>query len=260
MPWILDAPLGRRSDAAGSLRPVPTADAPSQLVATVGFGGPGTGRGIAWCASQALALVGEELVELSVSGTDGDGVWTLAGRGVELRVQPVGEPAGEQGWSAQACRVCGEVARGGRPAELDAPGVRCRRTLGEPRAIDSLRHVCAWFSDGSAVALDAVRPRQAKGHDRDHVSAILLGPEGAAAVDEGRLSTTYRDGGRPARVGLELWLAGEEETYPRRLAGEAERQGRQASLGELELWLAPLLAHHAGQEGAGALILASPRR
>jgi hypothetical protein len=228
-------------------------------VATVGFGAPGTSPGIAWCASGALALLGEELVELSVSGTDGDGVWTLAGRGVELRVEPVGEPTGEQDWSAQACRVCGEAPREGRPAELDAPGVRCRRTLGEPHAIDSLRHVCAWFPDGSAVALDAVRPRQVKGHDRDHVSAILLGTEGAAVVEEGRLSTTYRDGGRPARVGLELWLAGEEETYPRRLAGEAERQPHQASLGQLELWLAPLLTHHAGQEGSGALILARPR-
>lgn len=246
--------------AAGSLGPVPNANTAPAQVATIGFGSPGEAWGAVWCGSTAVALLGDQPAALSSASVESEGAWTLAGEGVELRIEPQGEPAFVPDGSVQACRVCGSAARPGWPAQLDLAGVRSRRTLTDPERLQSLHHVLAWFPDGLSVALDAARPLGARGHDRDRTSAVLLEPGGPTAIEQGRLSITYRAGEQPLRVGLELWPAGEgDQAYPRRLAGEVEGAGAIAALevrAGLQLWLGALRAHHGGQEGVGALMLA----
>ena len=62
--------------------------------------------------------------------------------------------------------------------------------------IESVRTVSAWLGQDRAVGLQAVRRPGARGHEADAVSAWMLGEEGASALSEARLSTTYDDEGK----------------------------------------------------------------
>jgi hypothetical protein len=75
------------------------------------------------------------------------------------------------------------------------------------------------FSDGGLLALSAVRPRGAEGHDSEQTAAILCDPD-AAPVEFGKalLSTEYGPDGVQRRATLELW-AGEDDERPLRGAG-----------------------------------------
>jgi len=271
---------------------VPTASTAHEQVATVAFSGSGGVWGAAWAGSAAVLAAAGELVRLAVATTGGEDGWRLQGEGVALHIDPASEAGGAGALRAQRCRVSGESRRPGWPSRFEATGLRAWRTLPDPGEARSLRNVLAWFDDGAAVALDAARPARARGHDRDLVNVVLLESAGPVAVEEGRLSLTFRGGrapvgsppepaagglseasderlpqpqgsaslpGAPARVGLELWLADEEEHYPRRLAAEVQDSPGVVALDGLELWLGRLAAHHAGQDGAGALIVAGRR-
>jgi hypothetical protein len=75
------------------------------------------------------------------------------------------------------------------------------------------------FSDGGLLALSAVRPRGARGHGDEQVTAVLCDPDGAPVeVTETLLSTEYGPDGVQRRATLELWTDG-EEGQPLRGAG-----------------------------------------
>jgi hypothetical protein len=165
--------------------------------------------------------------------------WRLAGEQFELSLTPDGEPAsitlttpGFEGFD-QLCRVRGRVAIDGVEHTVDCLGRRgCRSGDGELRAIQSIRDVSAWFGNDEGLAVVSLRPRRKKGHDKDEVSGAVFEGGASLVVAEPRLSTTYGADGRPARAGLELWFADEEEDqddiepqYARRAAGEAMGTG-----------------------------------
>jgi hypothetical protein len=150
----------------------------------------------------------------------------------------------------QLCRVQGTVRTGGRTLELRCLGQR-GHSWGEPdwSRIDSTRTVTVWLDDGSGLALTTVRPAGAGDHAADARWAALLAPAGALRVDDPRLSTTYDEAGRQRRAGLELWV-GDDDAYPRRVAGEAVC-GSTLELGQLRLDCAFFGWRMDGRAGSG---------
>jgi hypothetical protein len=199
----------------------------------------------------------------TISGSAPGEDWAIAGEGVELTVSPESEPVSSPaiGGFDQLCRVRGRAAVGGADREIDLPGRRGSRSGLEMRQFDSFREVSAWFAPGEGISLTSLRPHGAKGHDRDVLAASVFEPEGAHAVADPRLSTTYAADGHPIKFGLELWLDGDEseQQYPRRAAG--------ASLGPSAAWTQPpldLAAYVArcrgrGEEGLGVYVLGRSR-
>jgi hypothetical protein len=196
------------------------------------------------------------------------GEWRLDGEGTALTVSPVGEPVAVAATDDhvdgfdQLCRVTGRVQLGGAEVEVESLGMRSSRSGGfDLGKLESLRAVSTWFEPDEGLALMAFRPRKAKAHDGDVITATVLGPEASAAVEDPRLSTTYDAGGWPVRAGLELWVAreDEDEQYPRRASGEATGARVEAADGELELRAEPFRWHSRGRDGAGMYILARRR-
>lgn len=215
-------------------------------------------------ASEAMIMPGIRLPD----GAGGGGEeWRLEGDGVDLLAAPTGELVevhatqdGVQGWN-QLTRVTGRFGQ----HEVDCLGLRASWS----NAIDlaryqSIRAVSVWFDPDEAFALTAFRPRKAKAHDGDLLAAAVIAADGAAAVEDPRLSTTYAADGWPSRAGLELWLAAvgdgdSERQYPRRTSGEAIGPRAEAVAGELELRIEPFRWHSRAREGAGMYLLASRR-
>jgi hypothetical protein len=221
-------------------------------------------------ASPGFACVGAAgatvLAAAALHGESEHQDWGLEGDGVELTASPAGEPvrvAGAPGFD-QLCRVRGRFVLDNTAYDVDCLGRR--RAHGESFELDrfdSLRDVSAWFEPGDGLAVTALRPRKARGHGADVITASVLDSEDAAAVADPRLSTTYAADGRPIRAGVELWLAddqdGEEDDehqYPRRASGEGLGLGVSSPLGELDV-RAELFRWHSKQlEGAGVYLLA----
>lgn len=91
--------------------------------------------------------------------------------------------------------------------------------------VDGLRVLSGRLGDGRGLAIAALRPAGAAGHDED-VCAGLIGTDSRfEALREVLFSTEYGPDGLPRRIGLEL-LTGESE-LPLRVAGDA----REASSG-----------------------------
>jgi hypothetical protein len=234
------------------------------FVASAGAGA-GSGSGSVAHALAAIASLesGSPITAAPVrlAGEAPDEDWELTGPDLRLRVTPHEatpiDPAGDR--SVQICRVTGSVALDGAEREVDCLGLRTLAAGMDPRSLDSVRQVLAWFGPDDAVALCSRRPRGAKGHDRDAVVATVLEPEGPVAVADPRLSTTYAGSGRPARVGLELWLTEEENQFPRRVSGEALGADADGQAGDLVVGLQAFRCHSRGRDGAGAYLLVRPR-
>ena len=235
--------------------------------------------GTAWVSAPAgptLAALGAgpdvivvSEVGLSDSAADPSGEWRLDGDGVALVVSPAGELVevraegkdGIEGWH-QLVRVSGRFGRGAGQHEHEVECLGLRSSWSD--AVDlakfaSIRAVSAWFDPDEAYALTAFRPRKAKAHDGDAVAAAAITPDGAPAVEDPRLSTTYAGDGWPARAGLELWLASDPESdqhYPRRASGKAAGARAQTLAGDFELQAEPFRWHSRGREGAGMYVLA----
>ena len=179
--------------------------------------------------------------------------WSVSWEGrFELEFTAASAPAetsggGMEGY-VQLCTVTGTV-----------DGVRFEG-LGERRhewgvadwkELELVRTVSVWLGDeDGGVALSSLRPAGARGHDEEQVSAALVERDGdPVAVGDPRLSTTYDGDGHQRRAGLELWV-GDEDPYPRRLAGEVIC-GSSLDLGALRLELAFMRWHGEGAEGVG---------
>jgi hypothetical protein len=236
------------------------------------------GDGSVWGASWSSDSAGAALTALG-AGTDANVVpgvrlpdsdtsaadeWRLDGEGVALAAAPAGELVDVQatqdglaGWD-QLCRVTGIFGSN----DVDCLGVRSSWSDDIDLArFESIRAVSVWFDPDEAFALTAFRPRKAKAHDGDLLAAAVIAPDGSAAVEDPRLSTTYAADGWPARAGLELWLAGPEaeQEYPRRASGEAVGPRAEAVAGGLELRAEPFRWHSRARDGAGMYLLARRR-
>ncbi|MEK6327937.1 MAG: hypothetical protein AABM66_10530 [Actinomycetota bacterium] len=95
----------------------------------------------------------------------------------------------------------------------------------------ALRVISASFDDGALLAVAALRPREAVGHDAEEVGAVLVSPQGEATkLHEAFLSTEYGPDGRARRLGLELY---EEPTEPPvRVVADRIAEARQRIGGE----------------------------
>jgi hypothetical protein len=212
--------------------------------------------GFVWDGPARLAALGTPagtapipVPELSSAADE----WSLtSGSGLELTISPEGPVSELADGFEQLCRV-----RGG---DVDCLGRRSLRSGGlELSELDSVRDISAWFAAGEGVVLTALRPRGAKGHDVDEVTATVFEEGTALPVADPRLSTTYTPDGDPRRISLELWLDDEEAQYPRRFAGTAAAQAYRASTDAVELRAEPLHCQRRDQQGAGVYLLVSPR-
>ena len=131
------------------------------------------------------------------------------------------------------CRVRGTAA-GGRSTASASAGARGARPTGARSP--STRSLGAWLEDGPSVVYSAVRPAGAESHADEARWGALLDADGAVAMADPRLSTTYDGDGHQRRAGLELWV-GEDDDYPRRGAGQV-LCGSSVELGSLRLDLA----------------------
>jgi hypothetical protein len=244
-------------------------------VSTLAFGDLEAGIwGAVWSGSTTLVAVGaldsgrSEWAALghateNFAAADELGDWGLSRDGLELHVSPHGAAvnASEPDGFDQLCRVSGRAMIGTTEHQLDVLGLRSVRHGIDLGRFESFRAVGAWFPPDDALALTALRPRRAKGHGNDLVVASSFDPNGAAAVADPRLSTTYSADGSPARLGLELWLDVSEdsdEQYPRRVAGEG--LGTSVTGGDDGITVAAYAfrCHCRGSDGLGAYLLARP--
>ncbi len=250
--------------------------ASAPFVRTIAFGDLEAGVwGAAWWAQEAFATVGvvgaEPLMLLdaaTLAGTEADEQWRLEASGVEIVLAPI-EDAGRalatndgHGGFDQLCRVNGVFAAHGAERALSCLGRRsCRRQALDAERFESLREVSAWCEPGEAVVVSSLRPRRARGHAADVITAALLEPAVAPLVPEPRLSTTYTAAGEPSRMSLELWLESDEQTeqYPRRVAGEAVGGRAHGAHGGLEFHAELLRCHSRGRDGAGVYLLINCR-
>jgi hypothetical protein len=73
-------------------------------------------------------------------------------------------------------------------------------------AVRALWLISAGFDDGALLAVAALRPREAEGHDADAVGGVLISAEGdVIRLHEVLLSVEYGPDGSPRRLGLELY-------------------------------------------------------
>ena len=143
------------------------------------------------------------------------------------------EPLGGMEGHERLCRVRGTAA--GRP--IDCLGQRGRSWgTADWSEIVLTRSLGAWLDEGPSVVYSAVRPAGAESHAEEAQWGALLDADGAVAMADPRLSTTYDGDGRQRRAGLELWV-GEDDEYPRRGAGQV-LCGSSVELGSLRLDLA----------------------
>jgi hypothetical protein len=156
--------------------------------------------------------------------------------------------AGGMAGYEQVCLVTGTVTVGGRSVPVRCLGQR-GHSWGEPdwSRLEAARTVSAWIEDGPALALQSVRPAGAV-HAGEPVWAVLMGPGGAAEIEDPRLSTTYDGDGRQRRAGLELWM--DDDEYPARGSGEV-LCGSTLELGQLRLDCAFFRWRLEGREGVG---------
>jgi hypothetical protein len=95
----------------------------------------------------------------------------------------------------------------------------------------ALRVISAGFEDGALLAVAALRPREAAGHDAEAVGAVLVSAEGdATQVHEAFLSTEYGPDGTARRLGLELYEGPEDP--PIRVAADRLAEEREGHGGE----------------------------
>lgn len=157
--------------------------------------------------------------------------------------------AGLHGYE-QPCAVTGSVRIGERRFELTALGQHGHQ-WGAPHwgRIALARTVSAWFDDGQAVVLAAVRPTRAKGHGDEATSALLFEAGEPVVISDPRLSTGYDASGRQRRAGLELWV-GEEDETPHRISGTV-LCGGSLELGTLRLDSSFFHWRMRGRDGVG---------
>ena len=167
---------------------------------------------------------------------------------ITLTVGPNGEGARVE-WAPDALRALAGAAE-------PAAAWRLEGEL-DWDAIESLRVVSAAFEDGRLLAVVAVRPAGAAGHDQQHLRGVLIEPEGEVfELAEALLSTEYDAAGAPARIGLELYTDPDPDAVPLRVAADRERPGTETEPGRTAI---PMGFRLEGARGDGLLELVTRR-
>jgi hypothetical protein len=168
----------------------------------------------------------------------------------------------------QLCEVTGSLALGGAEGELGSLGWRSSvQGRADYAGLDSFRFLAGWLDPHQGFSLLALRPRKARGQEADIVAAALIDDPALPRIADPRLSTTYRDAGRPARAGLELWFDEQDEEnaedaahlYPRRAAGEEVGEGLGWEQDGFVLDASLLRWHSHGAVGPGVYVLGRRR-
>jgi hypothetical protein len=184
----------------------------------------------------------DSLPDISASGS----VYrAVVGDQVELELEPFSPAAELGGASARVARVRGRAL--GRD-------VACLGTVGETREppawadLDAVRLVSAVFDEEHALLAAARRPRGAKGHGDELVTAHLIAGGELLSIEDARISTVYDGQGRQRSAGLELWMPGED--FPRRASGSV-RAGLSLALEGLRVDLGLVAWRMEGRDGTG---------
>jgi len=193
-------------------------------VTGVEFADPDRGLAAALRSGAAVLFDHEDVLAAEPQAApdlDGDAAVTQTARvelgagELELELSPVGHSIRLQGEAIPAeeliaCRVLGTLRREGEAREFACLGVRSQAAEPNWSRIQRYRSLAVAFSDGGLLALSAVQPAGAEGHDADEVVAALSGPEGEPTpIEEALLSTQYDSDGRHRRATIELWPEGE---------------------------------------------------
>jgi len=121
--------------------------------------------------------------------------------------------------------------------------------------IESLRLISAAFDDGRLLAVVALRPPDAEGHDETDVRGALVQANGEVVeLAEALLSTEYDADGAPTRIGLELYTYA--DAIPLRVA--ADRAGDDSPHADGRRAI-PMSFRLEGTSGAGLLEVVSRR-
>ena len=128
-----------------------------------------------------------------------------SGERLALTLEPAAGSTLSVEWDVDALRSLGDTVGDASPAWRLERGPDWERT-------SALRLISAAFDDGALLAVAALRPLGAEGHDADAVGAILVSAGGEVThVHEALLSTEYGPDGTARRLGLELY---EDSTGP----------------------------------------------
>jgi hypothetical protein len=160
-----------------------------------------------------------------------------------LELGPPGGPALRVEWDVEALQELSARRQsgpgGGRPTW------RLEREPDWERA-GALRVISASFDDGALLAVAALRPRVATGHDADAVGAILVSAQGEVArLHDALLSTEYGPDGKARRLGLELYQ--DSTGPPIRIVADRVADASQGAAGEQT----PLSLRMEGTPGTG---------
>jgi hypothetical protein len=127
-----------------------------------------------------------------------------SGESLTLELQPPFASALRIDWDPECLRELqrkGQYQRGGTPD-------RCWSLAADPDwgAVRELSLLSACFNDGALLAVAALRPREANGHDADLVEGVMVSPDGdTVRLHEVLLSREYGPDGKARRLGLELY-------------------------------------------------------
>lgn len=121
---------------------------------------------------------------------------------------------------------------------------------------EALRLVSAVFDDGRALALAALRPKGAAGHDQDALAHRLEDPDQEIPVTEALLSSEYDADGLPNRLGLELWI--EPDAPPLRAAADRAGDVEVEERAQVRRELTPMTFRLEGTRGTGLYELVRP--
>jgi hypothetical protein len=181
--------------------------------------------------------------------------WEVSAAEIELSLVSSADYAssGDADGLVELCAVRGEIRLSDEERRLECGGAR----LAADARCESLRFVAGWFESGAAVALVAQRPRDADGHGKDRVAAVLAGEADGTRLFDPRLSTTYGSDGSPRRAGIELWLGEDEDADFRftRLSLDARSAAGDLSRRHLRIECHALQGHDASSSGHGVYLL-----
>jgi hypothetical protein len=229
---------------------------------------PGSVLAVLFAGSETVDVAARGEVEVRDPGWESatvDGVtlateeplsaWSLRWEGrLDLTISALSPPVetaigGLEGYE-QLCRVEGTATVDGAERRVSCLGQRGHNWgVADWDRMDLARTVCAWWDEDHALMLTAIRPAGAEHQDAEEMAAHLLEGEPVAVADP-RLSTTYDAEGHQRRAGMELYVTGEDDEYPRRVAGEVTC-GTSLDLGRLRLDCAFFEWRTEGRAGTG---------
>jgi hypothetical protein len=154
---------------------------------------------------------GEELrVSMTCEGTEVELTLTPSAEEVSLQTPAGAEPPG----GPLEARICTATVRSkGWGRTFQCPGHLSRWTADPSEDAGRFRHLAVGGAEGSLLLVCARGEPGAAEHGEEEVAAWLLDSEGGSSgFEEALLSTQYRNGDGPTRVGLELWPQGEDQS------------------------------------------------